>query len=78
MKQYLDISPEVAEAITTGKAVVALESTIIPQPPDFRKAVQWSIVFVTGMDIFSRTGQVFSRKQRSREHIRCLIELTVE
>jgi len=28
-KQYLDISPEVAEALENGKAVVALESTIL-------------------------------------------------
>ena len=29
MNQYLDIKPEVAEAIAAGKPVVALESTII-------------------------------------------------
>ena len=28
MNQYLDIKPEVAEAIAAGKPVVALESTI--------------------------------------------------
>ncbi|RZA22140.1 MAG: pseudouridine-5-phosphate glycosidase, partial [Proteobacteria bacterium] len=29
MKQFLDIHPEVAEALSQGQAVVALESTII-------------------------------------------------
>ena len=29
MNKYLDISPEVAEALDNGKPVVALESTII-------------------------------------------------
>ena len=29
MNKYLDIAPEVAEALAAGKPVVALESTII-------------------------------------------------
>ncbi len=29
LKPYLDMSPEVAEALAAGKPVVALESTII-------------------------------------------------
>ena len=43
MKQYLDISPEVAEAITTGKAVVALESTIISHGMPYPKNVETAL-----------------------------------
>ena len=45
MKQYLDISPEVAEAITTGKAVVALESTIISHGMPYPKNVETSVIY---------------------------------
>lgn len=42
--QYLDIKPEVAEAIAQGKPVVALESTIIshgmPYPQNVETALQ--------------------------------------
>ena len=36
MNKYLDIAPEVAEALAAGKPVVALESTIISHgmPPE--------------------------------------------
>ena len=44
MKQYLDISPEVAEAITTGKAVVALESTIISHGMPYPQNVQTALM----------------------------------
>jgi len=46
MKQYLDISPEVAEALANNKPVVALESTIIshgmpwPQNAETAKKVE--------------------------------------
>ena len=44
MNQYLDIHPEVAEALRTGKPVVALESTIIshgmPYPQNVQTALQ--------------------------------------
>ena len=44
MNQYLDISPEVAEALAAGKPVVALESTIIshgmPYPQNVETALQ--------------------------------------
>ncbi len=44
MNKYLDISPEVAEALAAGKPVVALESTIIshgmPYPQNVETALQ--------------------------------------
>ncbi|WP_026477446.1 pseudouridine-5'-phosphate glycosidase [Alkaliphilus transvaalensis] len=44
MKQYLEISPEVQEALATGKPVVALESTIIshgmPYPQNLETALK--------------------------------------
>ena len=44
MKQYLDISPEVAAALEAGKPVVALESTIIshgmPYPQNVETALK--------------------------------------
>ena len=44
MNRYLDIHPEVAEALRTGKPVVALESTIIshgmPYPQNVQTALQ--------------------------------------
>ena len=49
LKQYLDITPEVAEAIAAGKPVVALESTILshgmpyPENVDFAKKIEQEI-----------------------------------
>ena len=43
MKQYLDVSPEVAEALTNGKAVVALESTIISHGMPYPKNVETAL-----------------------------------
>jgi len=44
LKKYLDVSPEVAEALANGKSVVALESTIIshgmPYPQNVETALQ--------------------------------------
>ena len=46
MKQYMDIAPEVAEAIAAGKPVVALESTILshgmpyPENVSFAKEIE--------------------------------------
>ena len=44
MNRYLDIKPEVKEAIESGKPVVALESTIIshgmPYPQNVETALQ--------------------------------------
>ena len=44
MNKYLDLSPEVAEALRTGKSVVALESTIIshgmPYPQNVETALK--------------------------------------
>ena len=44
MNKYLDIAPEVAEALKAGKPVVALESTIIshgmPYPQNVETALQ--------------------------------------
>ena len=44
MNQYLDVNPEVAQAIAEGKPVVALESTIIshgmPYPQNVETALQ--------------------------------------
>ena len=40
MKQYLDVAPEVAEALASGKAVVALESTIISHGMPYPKNVE--------------------------------------
>ena len=43
MNQYLDVNPEVAQAIAEGRPVVALESTIIshgmPYPPNVEPAL---------------------------------------
>ena len=44
MNRYLDIAPEVQEALANGKPVVALESTIIshgmPYPQNVETALQ--------------------------------------
>ena len=44
MNKYLDIAPEVAEALAAGKPVVALESTIIshgmPYPQNVETALK--------------------------------------
>ncbi len=44
MNKYLDLSPEVAEALQNGKPVVALESTIIshgmPYPQNVETALR--------------------------------------
>ena len=44
MNKYLEVSKEVAEALAAGKAVVALESTIIshgmPYPQNVETALQ--------------------------------------
>ena len=44
MNKYLDVNPEVAEAIANGKPVVALESTIIshgmPYPQNVETALK--------------------------------------
>ena len=44
MNKYLDLSPEVAEALKNGKPVVALESTIIshgmPYPQNVETALR--------------------------------------
>ena len=44
MNQYLDVNPEVAQAVVQGKPVVALESTIIshgmPYPQNVETALQ--------------------------------------
>ena len=44
MNQYLDVNPEVAQAVAQGKPVVALESTIIshgmPYPQNVETALQ--------------------------------------
>ena len=44
MNKYLDIAPEVAEALAAGKPVVALESTIIshgmPYPQNVEPALK--------------------------------------
>ena len=44
LNKYLDIKPEVARAISEGKAVVALESTIIshgmPYPQNVKTALE--------------------------------------
>ena len=44
MNKYLDLSPEVAAALNTGKPVVALESTIIshgmPYPQNVETALR--------------------------------------
>ncbi|MFR2157854.1 MAG: pseudouridine-5'-phosphate glycosidase [Evtepia gabavorous] len=46
MNQYLDVNPEVAQAVAQGKPVVALESTIIshgmPYPRTWRPRCRWS------------------------------------
>ena len=49
LKKYMDIAPEVAEAIAAGKPVVALESTILshgmpyPENVDFAKEIEQKI-----------------------------------
>ena len=51
MNKYLDIAPEVAEALAAGKPVVALESTIIshgmPYPQNVETALRSSRSFAT-------------------------------
>ena len=43
MNQYLDIKPEVAEAIAAGKPVVALESTIISHGMPYPQNVETAL-----------------------------------
>lgn len=43
LKEYLDIKPEVGEAIKNGKAVVALESTIISHGMPYPKNVETAL-----------------------------------
>ena len=43
MNKYLDISPEVAEALNSGKPVVALESTIISHGMPYPKNVETAL-----------------------------------
>ena len=43
MKQYLDVAPEVARALASGKAVVALESTIISHGMPYPKNVETAL-----------------------------------
>ena len=44
MNQYLDISPEVAEALAAGKPVVALESTIISHGMLYKSNVETALL----------------------------------
>lgn len=44
MQQYLDIAPEVQEALNTGKPVVALESTIISHGMPYPKNVETALL----------------------------------
>ena len=44
MNQYLDISPEVKDALDTGKPVVALESTIISHGMPYPKNVETALL----------------------------------
>ena len=43
MNKYLDVNPEVAEAIANGKPVVALESTIIPHDMPYPQNVETAL-----------------------------------
>ena len=43
MNKYLDIKPEVAEAIAAGKPVVALESTIISHGMPYPQNVETAL-----------------------------------
>ena len=43
MKQYLDVAPEVSAALSAGKAVVALESTIISHGMPYPKNVETAL-----------------------------------
>ena len=44
MNKYLDISPEVAEALANGKPVVALESTIISHGMPYPRNVETALL----------------------------------
>ena len=44
MNQYLDVAPEVAEALAAGKPVVALESTIISHGMPYPKNVETALL----------------------------------
>ena len=44
MNKYLDISPEVAEALNSGKPVVALESTIISHGMPYPRNVETALL----------------------------------
>ena len=46
MNKYLDISPEVAEALNSGKPVVALESTIISHGMPYPRNVETALLVV--------------------------------
>ena len=43
MNKYLDISPEVSEALASGKPVVALESTIISHGMPYPQNVETAL-----------------------------------
>ena len=44
MNKYLDISPEVAEALNSGQPVVALESTIISHGMHYPRNVETALL----------------------------------
>ena len=44
MNRYLDVKPEVAKALEEGKAVVALESTIISHGMPYPKNVETALL----------------------------------
>ena len=44
MNRYLDVAPEVQEAITAGKPVVALESTIISHGIPYPQTVETALL----------------------------------
>ena len=44
MNKYLDLSPEVAEALAAGKPVVALESTIISHGMPYPQNVETALL----------------------------------
>lgn len=70
MNQYLDVNPEVAQAVAQGKPVVALESTIIshgmPYPQNVETALQVERIIrakgmITSATMLANTTWAFSR-----------------
>ena len=64
MNKYLDIAPEVAEALAAGKPVVALESTIISHGMPYPQNVETALKVESIMKSAARTQLIMRHVNR--------------